>query len=321
MAGAGITQMQGVEPWMIEAFNGLSHGNDLDLAPFLSCISRDVSLPDTEAICRCHFLRRDGNDRPAVDRLAAKVAAQAIQYCIPRTRLEEVRTEVAETGRFEKAARLQEEARSLFTDIDTSGEGGEMLLYLLLESELGLPQLLCKMPLKTSSRVHFHGVDGVHGSLEKDGRLGLYWCESKLHKKVSTATRECFESLAPFLLDEGSKASKRDLLLVRDHLDVGDPKLADALKQYLDDDTIESTLRVVKGASLIGFSLDEYPNPFEADGQSVVKEVSEQVQKWFDAIEKRIKHHKLDSFEIEVFCLPMPDVEAFRKAIKAHLHL
>lgn len=122
-----------------------------------------------------------------------------------------------------------------------------MLLYLLLESELGLPQLLCKMPLKTSSRVHFHGVDGVHGSLEEDGRLGLYWCESKLHKKVSTATRDCFESLAPFLLDEGSKASNRDLLLVRDHLDVGDPKLAEALMKYLDDDAIESTLRVIKG--------------------------------------------------------------------------
>jgi hypothetical protein len=321
MAGSGVTQMQGIEPWMTEAFNALSHGNDQDLAPFLSCVSRDVGLANTETVCRCHFLKRDGNDRPVVDRLAAKVAAQAIQYCIPRTRLKEAREELEKTERFEKVARLQEEARSLFTDIDKSGEGGEMLLYLLLEAELGLPQLLCKMPLKTSSRVHFHGVDGIHGSLEEDGRLGLYWCESKLHKEVGAATRDCFESLAPFLLDEGTKASKRDLLLVRDHLDLADSKLSDALKLYLDDDAIQSTLRVVKGASLIGFSLEEYPNPFEADGRSVAQEVSEQVQGWFDAIGKHVNRHKLDSFEIEVFCLPMPDVEAFRKAIKTHLHL
>lgn len=83
MAGAGITQMQGVEPWMIEAFNALSHGSDLDLSPFLSCVSRDVSLPNTEAICRCHFLKRDGNDRPMVDRLATKVARQAVQLLHP----------------------------------------------------------------------------------------------------------------------------------------------------------------------------------------------------------------------------------------------
>lgn len=108
---------------------------------------------------------------------------------------------------------------------------------------------------------------------------------------------------------------------MRDHLDVADPKLTDALKLYLKDDAIQSALRVVKGASLIGFSLEEYPNPFEADGQSVVTEVSEQVQKWFDAIGKRVKHHKLESFEIEVFCIPMPDVEAFRVAVKKHLAL
>ena len=37
-----------------------------------------------------------------------------------------------------------------------------MLLYMLVQAFLGLPQLLCKMPLKTSSEMHYHGADGIH---------------------------------------------------------------------------------------------------------------------------------------------------------------
>jgi Cap4 SAVED domain len=44
-----------------------------------------------------------------------------------------------------------------------------MLLYLLLEVELGIPQLLCKTPLKTNPEVHYHGVDGVHGKVTDTG--------------------------------------------------------------------------------------------------------------------------------------------------------
>jgi hypothetical protein len=215
--------------------------------------------------------------------------------------------------------RLQREARALFTDLDTSGEGGEMLLYLLLEIELGLPQLLCKMPLKTNPQVHYHGVDGVHGSLDSNGDLGLYWCESKLHARVSDAVRECFESLSPFLLDNGSDASEQDLLLVRDNLDTGDPKLTEVLKRYLEDDAPESKRRIIKGACLVGFSLDDYPDPFADDGVSVLETAVEQMNRWFGAVAKRIKHHKLEKFEIEVFCIPMPSVADFRKAVKKHL--
>ena len=61
--------------------------------------------------------------------------------------------------------------------LERSGEGGELPLYLLLEMLLGLPQLLCKMPLKTSAETHLHGVDGVHGKLLPSGDLALYWGE------------------------------------------------------------------------------------------------------------------------------------------------
>lgn len=322
MTGSGITQMQGVEPWMIDAFKGLSRDKgDRDLSGVLTAVGETVDLEGTAARCRCHFVARDGNERIKVDALADKVARQALEYCTPRSRLLEAKAEFENTGSYEGLVRLGDEARELFTKIDSSGEAGEMLLYLLLEVALGLPQIFCKMPLKTNPQVHVHGVDGVHGSLEPDGRLGLYWCEAKLYGSISAATRECFASLAPYLLDDGSGPAQRDLLLVRDGLNTGDEALDRALRRYLDDDSPASRYRVVKGACLIGFSLEDYPSPFVEDGVSLVEEVKEQFESWFAGAGKRVLTEEIESFEIEVFCVPIPDVEEFRAAVKEHLRL
>jgi len=61
-------------------------------------------------------------------------------------------------------------------------------MFILAEALLGLPQLLCKMDLKTDPEMHFHGVDGVHCGVGDDGKsLAVYWCESKVHKDISNA--------------------------------------------------------------------------------------------------------------------------------------
>ena len=322
MAGPSITQIQGVEPWMIDALKGLSRDKgDRNLEGVLTEVGETMDLEGTAARCRCHFVASDGNNRVKVDALADKVARQALEYCTPRSRLLEAKAELEETNSYEGIVRLEKEARELFTRIESSGEAGEMLLYLLLEVGLGLPQIFCKMPLKTNPQMHVHGVDGVHGSLEPDGRLGLYWCEAKLYGSVSAATRECFASLAPYLLDDGSGPAQRDLLLVREGLDTGNPDLNQALKRFLDDDSPTSRFRVVKGACLIGFSLEDYPSPFAEDGVSLVEEVESQLESWFASAGNRVLKEEIETFEIEIFCVPMPDVEAFRVAVKEHLHL
>jgi hypothetical protein len=307
---------------MIDALQALARNKgDRDISGVLTTIGETVDLDGTATRCRCHFVASDGNNRIKADALAVKVARQALEYCTPRSRLLEAQAELESTGSHEALVRLGDEARELFTKVESSGEAGEMLLYLLLEVGLGLPQIFCKMPLKTNPQMHVHGVDGVHGSLESDGRLGLYWCEAKLYESVSAATRECFASLAPYLLDDGSGPAQRDLLLVRDGLDTGNDNLDQALKRYLDDDSPVSRYRVVKGACLIGFSLEDYPSPFAEDGVTLVEEVKEQLEGWFAGAGKQVLKKKIESFEIEVFCVPMPNVEEFRAAVKGHLRL
>jgi hypothetical protein len=256
-----------------------------------------------------------------VEQLAKKLAAQLIDYCIPRSRLEEAFAEKDATGSSEAIARLTQEARSLFTLAESSGEGGEMLLYLLLELELGLPQLLCKMPLKTNTEVHYHGVDGVHGTLNDDGDLVLYWCESKLYKTVSKAIKDCFVSLAPFLVEGPAGSAERDMLLLRQNLDSGNPDLDAELIGFLTDDDPRSTRLEIRGACLIGFTLEDYPDPLGDDGREVVAEVTEQVKKWVKSIRDRVIASELAEFEIEVFCVPFPSVADFRAELKRQLGL
>lgn len=76
---------------------------------------------------------------------------------------------------------MHHEAIGTFTDLSNTGEGGEMLLYLLAERFLKVPQVLCKMDLKTDSHMHYHGADGVYASVNEGGLLKLFWGESKVY--------------------------------------------------------------------------------------------------------------------------------------------
>jgi hypothetical protein len=166
---AGTLAQQGVADWLVDAVSRLARDDDRNLDAHLVTVGEVAALDGTGAACRCHFVARDGNGRPRVEHLARRLADQAVDYCIPRTRFQEARDHMVRTGSAEKVLALQREAKELFTHLENSGEGGEMLLYLLLEVELGIPQLLCKTPLKTNPEVHYHGVDGVHGKVTDTG--------------------------------------------------------------------------------------------------------------------------------------------------------
>lgn len=69
----------------------------------------------------------------------------------------------------------------------TSGEGGEVILYSLLEGHLGAPKILSKMELKTSSDHYVHGSDGVHLLRVNDKTFQLIFGESKMYGDAGTA--------------------------------------------------------------------------------------------------------------------------------------
>lgn len=305
--------------WLVAALGRLAKPEARGVDGYLVEAGECVTLDQTRTCCRCHFVRLDANGRPRVHALVSALADQVVDYCIPRSTLLEANEHFERTGSMEAITALDRQARSLFVNVTTSGEGGELLLYLLLERVLGLPQLLCKMRLKTNTQMHVHGVDGVHGKVLEDGRLALYWGESKLHASVNNAIAGCFESVAPYLLDPGGGASERDLELVRQELDLGDPAVERALLRYFDDSQPESARVEIRGACLIGFDLADYPGAEQ--GAQLAEDVTRRIARWQHSIGGRVTARELESFELEVFCVPLPSVEDFRTRLIAQMGL
>ena len=315
----------GVQTWLVDAVSRLARDETRSLDAHLLSVGEPLTLENTRATCRCHYVRRDGNGRPRIQQLADKLAEQAIDYCIPRTRIREAHQHFQTTGSTEQFAQLNREARALFTSLKKSGEGGELLLYLLLEVGLGLPQLLCKMDLKTNTRMHVHGADGLHAGVDDDtGKLVLYWGESKIFADASAAIRDCLGSLAPMLRDDdnGGAASDRDFQLLQRHADLDDPALEAAFKQFLDVDGEHYNSVEFRGLCLVGFDCEAYPaTPGAINADAVAAQVIELLPRWKQQILRRVQAETLEGFGMHFICVPFPSAEDFRERLLQELGL
>jgi hypothetical protein len=269
------------------------------------------ALDGVKVNLHCHFLRSNANDIAQVKPLARILAKQIVAYCIPRSEIEAARS-LDFDEQVEEITRLTQMAQELFTTTQpNTGEGGELLLYSLLEKNLGAPQILSKMSLKTSSEMQIHGVDGVHAKLLDNGDLAVYWGEAKMYKSVQKALSECFDSLAPYLLGE---SDQRDVFLLQHYLDAGNDELTSRLLEYFDDKNALSSHVEVRGACLIGFSHSDYP-VLPKMLSTISGELDVAAKSWGQGIKTRVMNRKIEGFEIEVFCVPVPSISDFRKAI------
>jgi hypothetical protein len=238
-------------------------------------------------------------------------------YAIPRSQLAKAKARDQKFNSTEAVTALVEQARHSFTDLAKTGEGGEVLLFLLAERFLKLPQILCKMDLKTDAHMHYHGADGVYAGVTTDGLLKLYWGESKIYQSAASAIKDCLASLAPFLVEpehEGAER-ERDLVLLSDKADLSDPNLTDALRRYFDKNSPMSKRVQYCGVALVGFDAAFYPDESKkAVAAEITKAALIELETWKSKIGDRLKSEKLSQFEIQFLCLPLPSAEDFRAA-------
>lgn len=296
-----------------------------ELDAYLETVACNVEINDTKTQAHCYFITLDGNKRPRVNDFAKFLGTRIVDFAIPRTEISRALNRAVRTGSTAATTSLNMKARQLFTRLPNSGEGGEILLSILAETFLRLPQLFTKMVLKTSTEMHVHGCDGIHvGVNQLSGNLAVYWGESKLYEDVGAAVRNCFSSLSPFLLGAGGSggAQERDLQLMRDGLSLDDVDLVEALKRYLDPDDPLFLKLEYRGLCLVGFDSDSYPSsPNTKEAQEVKKGIETAFEKNKKQILRRVKAEKIGSFVIEIFCLPFPNVDIFRKAFRTELGL
>lgn len=281
----------------------------------LICLERDIQVGKTKTKLHCYFLPVDANGQVRMKPLAEFLRDQIIDYSIPRKTIQEAVNQVNETGSTAALSHLHERARRLFTDLAKSGEGGELLLFAMAEALFNITQIICKMTLKTSPNMHYHGADGVYAEGRPDGGLNLYWGESKIYGDAAAAIRNCMESLAPFLREpEGEDAARdQDILLINEFANFTDERIVAALKKFLDkNDSSSLTVRHC-GFALSAFDCECYPGEdIEAKADELAAAITQQLKTWVKAADRRVCHEKLEKFDIHFICIPLPSAEAFR---------
>jgi hypothetical protein len=271
----------------------------------------------------CQVLQVDGNGRPRMHDLIEVICRSTLEYAIPRSRIQAAEEYRQRHNSATQMVKLAREADKLFTTLVQSGEGGELLLFCIAEQVLRLPQVLCKMDLKTSSEMHYHGADGVHCGVDAEtGTLAVYWAESKIYKNATRAITDCLESLAKLLRDPGGGDASRDFQLLQRYMDVADPELEEALRRFLDKDDPAYLQLQFRGLCLVGFDSDAYGNPEQRCVPEVMREAAAAlVPGWRSHIATRVDAERLTEFNIEMVCVPFPDARAFRRRFREELNM
>lgn len=295
----------------------LLRGNGEELHAFLTQVSTIQQVLGTKANTRCYMISSDGQHLPRVEDLALRIACFLLDYAIPRTEIEKAKLLDEKQNTTVNTIQLKRKAKKLFTQLKKTGEGGELLLYLLIQSVLKLPQAISKMSLKTSGQLHYQGADAIHLGYDNiSQKLMLYWGEAKLYQSIDSGIRECFESLAPYLTGPSgvNDPRGRDLQLLMTNLDLANKNLEDAVINYLDPNHPSFNSLEYRGVCLIGFDVDTYcSEPFSKVQAIVQDEINQSLTNWMGKLNGGIKkHNHLDKFSLDIFVLPFPSVQAFR---------
>ncbi|MFJ2662480.1 HamA C-terminal domain-containing protein [Arthrobacter koreensis] len=298
-------------------FERLARGGASKFAGALVPIGSPVESSDHRTVCRVHLIQTDANGNVRARELAKRIFDRVVPFCIPRSRIRQAKEISAEDDDWGPLGALQREAKNLFVNQMKTGEPGELLLFLLQEYVLKIPQIVAKMPLKTSTSMHIHGSDGLHAKLLPDGLLALYWGESKLHKTLNGALKDAFESLEEYLNDSNEDKTNRDLEIIRDNLDVDDEELTKRLYLYFAGETEESAKVEYRAACLVGFDVVDYPE-IKAGETEVSEDLQKIIDSWTKTLNNRITSANFQKFSIELFMIPFESVFDFRVEFLKH---
>lgn len=117
-------------------FEALLKSRATELNTYLEAIDLNVNIDETMAIAHCHFIRLNANGQARFNDFARFLANKIIDSSIPQSQIQEAVQYLHDTGSTSKLAELRTIAANLFTALKKSGEGGEILLYILLETIL-----------------------------------------------------------------------------------------------------------------------------------------------------------------------------------------
>jgi hypothetical protein len=222
------------------------------------------------------------------------------------------------------AGKIFLEARDKFIEnsrVD-SGEIGELILFVLLESQ-GIFQVVNKMLLKTSQQMHVHGADVIHVQVE-NAKLVLHFGESKMHADLSNAIDDFVDSIEKFI-DPKTGRQRFELNVVSTHID--ESKFGEHTDMIIDlidpfSENKESLRKVNSG--LIGYDWDVLSNyRGQYPGTDLISYLKNEYSKTYDTVVQTVKQAISDStvadHSFQIHFIPFRNVAEFRESFRRRL--
>lgn len=279
----------------------------------IDVVEHDLTVDGVAATLRFHHTKFDSNGNPKFEDLAKCLADYIVEYCLSARK----RGNGQRPYDYTRLARM---ARQSLRRTAFAGESGEMLLYFLLESVLGAPQVVAKVDLKTSRKMESHGSDGIHVSWNSSANcLDVFFGEAKLEKTPSSALRRAFNSISDF-----HKEGMRDFEfgVVTSHFKWLDEGLRASLLAYMNRQESAVDCRV-NHACLIGYTWDEYQQLNSVSAEDIYTEFRDRYKRDFPRLhrllQQRLNALTLKRLVFQVFFLPFASVQEFRNAFNREL--
>lgn len=261
---------------------------------------------------------------PTLTEFVEYIYWRMIAFCLPRAERASLMRQYSRTHDERYIIEMVDRARNLFVAAKkarvTSGEPGELILFILLEAFLDAPQVACKMYLKTNKNVPVHGTDSIHIRLDKSsGRLMLFWGESKLYEDLSDGLSAIVTSIKSFITPTAGTAGRdRDISILRDHTNVPDKNLRKAILNFFDPYSEKSNQRIEVFGCLAAFNHQFLNGCQTIPSADVEKKFLAEYQMRINSacrlFESKIRAAKLASFNFHLLLLPFRSLQELREA-------
>lgn len=225
----------------------------------------------------------------------------------------------------DKAGTLSKKARIKYKEYKTNkGELGELILFCFLEGHLNAPKILTKMSLKTSGSMYVNGSDGVHLLDNGNGKYKLIFCESKLHKSLSRALNDAFNSIYNFVNETNDKGNyKTGIKYEKDLISstIDNYEFSEEDKRILDliiyPRKNKDTLQLDDAFSIfIGYEIDISEETKNCTDDNFSKKVKEKVltelTKMESKIYDKINQKNMVGHTFYVYIIPFTDIDITR---------
>ena len=206
----------------------------------------------------------------------------------------------------EITAEIHNEAKEMFNTSKSSGDLGELILFILLESR-GIVQLYSKIRRKTARNTNVHGYDGAHIEI-KNGEIILHFGEAKIYQNFNDAVTNAINSI----IDMKSEQKKLEFRMIRDDIDESKfDSFTEELMTYVNPYINNPTPKKISHPIFIGYEWNTIQILEQSSQllQQILPKYDEDIIKKSKIIKEKIK----SDIQMDFFIIPFKNVENFRK--------